>query len=266
MIHINTLKFSRLFVLVLLFNVYGGSAFSQVNAIEENVDDYIIRVELKAKNEAVINSPMTGQVVGLSVRDGDRVKNGQTLVKFNCGEFNAQLNQANARVTRQKKIFSSTEQLFDLGSASIVDLNVLRAELEEANAAQSLAKIIVRKCSVKAPFNGNVSSLSVKNHSSLLEGEKMIEIIGGDVLGVEMIVPSKWMKWLKVGSSFQVEIEETGLRYKSKVVRYGGKVDPITQSIKLYGQIEHGASELLPGMSGTAHFNLPSKGTSNVTK
>ncbi len=216
----------------------------------------IIRVELKPQKQATINSPMTGRVIAVFVKDGDVVKDGESLISFECAEFKAQLSQAQARVNRQSNLLKATKELFKLGSSSETDLNVLKAEFAEAQASKRLSQSLVSKCNVKAPFDGNVASLSVKNHSSLQEGERMIEVVGGDALDIEMIIPSKWMRWLSKGDVFKVEIDETGLEYKSKVIRFGGKVDPVTQSVKLYAQIDQEASDLLPGMSGTAKFDM----------
>ena len=229
-------------------------------------DTTIIRVELKPQKHAKINSPMTGRIVDLSVKDGESVKKGQKIVSFACAEFKAQVAQARARVSRQNKLLASSQKLYDLGSSSKTDLNVLKAELSEANASQQLAQSLVNKCYVSAPFSGHVSALSVKNHSSLQEGEAMIEIVGGSSLDIEMLVPSKWMRWLKKDTVFDIEIEETGLRYKSKVLRYGGQVDPVTQSVKLYAKIDEEAPELLPGMSGTAYFDHPKPEEPEITE
>jgi RND family efflux transporter MFP subunit len=242
----------KLFWIVFFSTIsFCASSYAQVE------ESPIIRVELKPQKQATMNSPMTGRITALSVKDGDSVKKGQPLITFQCGEFKAQVSQAKARVNRQNKLLTSTQKLYDLGSASKTDVNVLKADRDEATASQQLAQALVNKCTVKAPFNGHVAALSVKNHSSLQEGEQMIEIIGGNALNIEMIVPSKWMLWLKANDVFQVEIEETAQRYPSKVLRYGGKVDPVTQSVKLYAQVNEEASGLLPGMSGVAYFNIP---------
>jgi membrane fusion protein (multidrug efflux system) len=72
-----------------------------------------------------------------------------------------------------------------------------------------------------------------------------------------MIVPSNWLSWLKVGTPFDVVIDETSRTYPGKLVRISGKVDAISRSIKVYGRIDGAAPDLLPGMSGRALFKQP---------
>lgn len=75
---------------------------------------------------------------------------------------------------------------------------------------------------------------------------------------MELIAPSHWLTWLKPETRFKVKIEETGKVYAAKVVRLGGRVDPVSQSIKVIGRITENAPELIPGMSGPVDFERPS--------
>lgn len=52
---------------------------------------------------------------------------------------------------------------------------------------------------------------------------------------------------------------ETGEAYLAKVVRIGGAVDEISQSIMVVAEIEAPGKNILPGMSGTATFGHEDK-------
>ena len=69
-----------------------------------------------------------------------------------------------------------------------------------------------------------------------------------------MLVPSRWLSWLKAGIEFKVHIEETDKTYPARVTRLGGRVDPVSQSIKVIGQITSATPELMAGMSGQVNF------------
>jgi hypothetical protein len=57
--------------------------------------------------------------------------------------------------------------------------------------------------------------------------------------------------------AFSLHIDETGKTYAAKVVRLGGRVNPVSESINVIGEITAAAPELMSGMSGrviiTAH-------------
>jgi membrane fusion protein, multidrug efflux system len=55
---------------------------------------------------------------------------------------------------------------------------------------------------------------------------------------------------LKTGKAFKVTLDETAKTYQAQIIRIGGRVDPVSQTIKVYGRIADNSVELLPGMSG----------------
>jgi membrane fusion protein, multidrug efflux system len=79
-------------------------------------------------------------------------------------------------------------------------------------------------------------------------------------LEVELIAPSRWLSWLswlKPGYAFQIAVGETEKTYSAKITRLGGRVDPVSQSIKVIGEITGNAPELMAGMSGRATLTPP---------
>ncbi len=72
-----------------------------------------------------------------------------------------------------------------------------------------------------------------------------------------LIAPSRWLAWLRPGTPFKVDIHETDKTYSAKVVRLSGRVDPVSQTIKVIGEITQTAPELMAGMSGRAVIMPP---------
>ena len=89
-------------------------------------------------------------------------------------------------------------------------------------------------------------------------GQALLDILDNRNLEVELIAPSRWLSWLKTGYGFQVRVEETDKVYPARITRLGGRVDPVSQSIKVIGVITGEAPELTAGMSGRAIILPPS--------
>jgi len=216
-----------------------------------------IQVQLTPGERANLTAPMSGQIMSIRYQDGEVFKNKSLLVQFECGEQKARLSQVKARLDRAQGIKDASAQLLELGSESRVDFNIKKANLAEANAEKELVLSAVKRCTIYAPFQGRVGQLDVEQHDIVQQGQPLIEILNDKTLNVEMIVPSHWMSFLKPGYLFPVNISETGQAYQSEIVRLGGKVDPVTQSIKLYGRIDNTAYALRAGMSGYAKIIPP---------
>lgn len=250
-------KFLFAFYLILIAN----PALAK-DSVQSDVDREI-RIQIVAQQEARMLSPMRGLIENVPFKDGQLVQKNDLIVKFDCGILKAQLDQTNARVKKQEKLLKSAKRLQKLGSESAVKVAVYQAELDEALGAKKLANKQVSHCSIKAPFSGRLANLSVKSYHNVQEGEPLFRLINNEELEAEMIVPSKWMRWLQKGHVFEIVIDETDQRYKAEVLRYGGQVDPVSQSVKVYSLIQGDTSGLLSGMSGRALFD---KQTINLEK
>jgi hypothetical protein len=62
---------------------------------------------------------------------------------------------------------------------------------------------------------------------------------------------------LKPGCGFAVHIEESDKTYPAVIARVGGRVDPVSQTIKVFGEIQGDANDLMAGMSGRANIPPP---------
>jgi membrane fusion protein (multidrug efflux system) len=70
-------------------------------------------------------------------------------------------------------------------------------------------------------------------------------------------VPSVWLRWLRTGRTFQVQIDETQKTYTARLSRVGARVDPVSQSVKVAAAIQSKSPELMAGMSGKVLLNPP---------
>lgn len=213
-------------------------------------DNQLLRAQIKARESSQIASEMSGRISHLKVRDGERFSAGQVLVGFNCSLEEAQLTKAKATLEKKQKTHEVNQKLEKLKSISTLQLDVSRTEEDEARADVDVAKAVLQKCTIKAPFSGKVVEVTARAHQSVRPGDPLLEIISEKDLEVEFIAPSKDLPRLKPGTVFKVNLTETGHTYAGKISRLGGKVDPVSQTIKVYGHITGSAADVLPGMSG----------------
>ena len=69
-----------------------------------------------------------------------------------------------------------------------------------------------------------------------------------------MLAPSRFLSWLQPGTAFVLRIDELGRDFPAAVTRIGPRIDPVSQSVKIFGQIQGEFADLVPGMSGIARL------------
>jgi len=220
-----------------------------------------IRVAVKAREEVVIASQARGMVAELAVKDGCRFRKGDVLVQLDCSVLQAQTDKAKALARRQKLIQESNERLARMQSKSVLEVNISRADAEAAFAEAVSMEKMLEQCRVIAPFDGKVGELMIRKYQFVTEGQPLMELLDDNVLVLEFIVPSAWIPWFVPGYAFTVTIDETGGLCQATLSYLGGKVDPVSQSIKAYAALSGQNDGLIPGMSGTVRLQIPSNKT-----
>jgi membrane fusion protein (multidrug efflux system) len=214
-----------------------------------------IGAQVAARTTAMISAPMSGQLTEFSGNDGDSIKQGQVIARFNCAQQEATKGRAKAEVNKREDILNTQKSLRALNAYSKADFVTAQNDVEVAKADLALTQTAVDNCEVRAPFSGRVANAPVRNYQFLQLGAPLLDLVNDEDLEFEFIVPSIWLSWLKPGATAKVEVTETERSYEARITRISGKVDAASQTIKIYGRIAGGdMSSLLPGMSGTAHF------------
>lgn len=232
-------------------NPAAAEPVTEAAAAEQAKSEQLLRAQIKARYSTMISSEMSGRIDMLKIRDGERFQAGQVLVGFHCDLETAQLSKAKATLEKKRKTHEVDKKLAKLNSISTLELDVAKTEEEEASSEVRVAVAIIDRCVIKAPFSGKVVEVTARAHQSVKEGDPLLEIVNDKDLEVEFIAPSRALPNLKIGRSFSVTLDETKGSYSAEIVRLGGRVDPVSQTIKVYGRIKGDSSNLLPGMSGS---------------
>jgi len=165
--------------------------------------------------------------------------------------------KAQAVVTQAERTLEINRRLVALKSIGPLELDVSAAEVLKDKADLVGAEAVVSKCSIAAPFTGVTVDQKAREFQYATPGQPLLDVLDDHALEVELIAPSRGLAWLKPGYAFQVHIEETDKTYPAEITRVGGRVDPVSQTIKVFGEIKDGATELMAGMSGRATVTPP---------
>lgn len=214
-----------------------------------------VRIQLTAFQQATISSEVSANILSLPLKDGAMFKAGDLLVGFDCAIIEAQLKKAEAAAEVAKSALSVNQRLAELEAISTLELEQSITKAKETEAELAASQVAATRCNVKAPFDGRVVKLHADPYQYMTPGKPVLDIVDTSRLEVRMLVSSRWLAWLKPGTKFNVTIEELGgRRFPAQVARVGAKIDPLSQTIMVVGEIIGTFNELTPGMSGWANF------------
>ncbi|WP_158811293.1 efflux RND transporter periplasmic adaptor subunit [Beijerinckia sp. L45] len=216
-----------------------------------------IPAQLTARTYTTLSSETSARLDRIGTRVGEHFNKGDLLIVFDCKTQRAQVARAKAVSTQAEKTAAINQRLANLKSIGELELDVSRAEVEKARADLAIANAAASKCEIAAPFDGVTVEQKAQAFQYATPGQPLLEILDKRSLEVELIAPSRWLAWLKPGYGFAVHIEETDKTYHAEITRISGRVDPVSQTIKVFGEIHDNAAELMAGMSGRANISPP---------
>ncbi len=162
-----------------------------------------VRAQLTARNEVVLSSELSAKLASLPLREGDAFKAGQTLASFDCSLFEAQLSKAQATLEAARQVQTVNTRLVELNSIGKLEVATAEGKLKESQAEVNYMQTTIRKCTVSAPYAGRVVKRIAAAYQFVTPGTQLLAIQDAGELEVHMIVPSRWLAGLKVGTTLQ---------------------------------------------------------------
>ncbi len=218
---------------------------------------YDIRAQLMPRRYTTIAAEIGAKVSEIAVPEGGVFKAGQMLVQFDCSLQKAQLDKAQAELEGAEQTLQANLRLEQLNVVGQLELDLSKSASNKAKAELGAHNAMMAKCQVNAPFAGRVAEQRVREQQYVQAGQPMLDIIDDSVLDLEFLVPSGWLRWLRTGRAFQVQIDETRRTYAARLTRIGARVDPVSQSVKVTATITGKPPELIAGMSGQVLLSPP---------
>lgn len=210
-----------------------------------------------------VRARIEGDLVGVLVREGQRVREGQLLARLESSEQESANASAEAdRVAAESELATAqwnldqTTELFKAGAVSELDLKTAqqgvttaRARLAAAQSRVRASSSLVRDTRVMAPTSGVIANKHVDNGEHVSRGEALFTLVRSDVLELVAAVPARQANAVRVGQT--VHFAAGGRDFDGKVARVSPTVDPSTRSVSVYVQIPNADGGLRGGSFAT---------------
>ena len=210
-----------------------------------------------------VRARIEGDLESVYVREGDQVRAGQLLARFEAseqesGRASAEADRvaANAELQNAQWTLEQNQSLFKAGAIAERDLKVsqqavatARARLAAAAARLRTTGNEARDTRVVAPASGVVEKRLVDGGVHLARGAPMFTIVRSGTLELAAAVPARQAGVVRVGQV--VHFVADGRRFDGKVARVSPTIDPATRSVSVYVQVPNPDNTLRGGTFAT---------------
>ena len=218
-----------------------------------------------------VTTRLSGYIRAVPVQEGDRVRQGQVLVRLDTSDVEASIRQAQAGVSAAEAAFRDAEvdrghfqQLFEHGTISDNEFRkvVLKDEaaeetLKQARAALDMACVQREYAAIKSPVDGTVVARSKLVGDLAVPGVPILTLESEHGLLFEAFVDvdKASMAAIAVGKPVEVRIDGLSASLKGTVRRLVHSADPATRSYQMKIALPE-TTGLTPGMFGRAAFQI----------
>ena len=230
---------------------------------------------LKAINSAIIKARVSGELQGLTVREGDFVKAGQVIARIDASEYLARVQQvrqqaesAKAQVDVVQRQYDNNKALVDQGfisktalDTSLANLNAAQATFGAAKSAVDIAAKSVNDTVLRAPISGQVSQRMAQPGERVGVDARIVEIVDLSRMELEATLSAADSTRIQVGQSAQLQVEGIAQAVAAKVVRINPSAQAGSRSVLAYLSIDTASANTTPLRQG-----LFAQGTLGTTR
>jgi HlyD family secretion protein len=229
--------------------------------------------------QVAISPEVSGEVIGLPVREGNKVNKGDLLLKIKPDIYVAMRDRANAELTSAKANLQKYEsedkrasELFEKGLISNAELEqsntmyeMAKAQYDQTDAALKQANENLSKTTIYAPMVGTVSALNVELGTRVLgtsqfQGTTVMTVADLSKMEARVDVGENDIILISIGDTARIEVDAlqnrklNGVVYEigntAKTKGFGTQEEVTNFEVKIR-ILEKGVT-LRPGMSMTA--------------
>ncbi|HEX9615635.1 MAG TPA: efflux RND transporter periplasmic adaptor subunit [Bacteroidota bacterium] len=236
--------------------------------------------KIQPETQVKINAEVSGEITELPVREGDRVKKGQLLVRIKPDAYQAQFERAQAslaiseaNLVKAESEYKRTTELFEKKLVSESEMEISRAGYQSAKATNAQASASVKearetlaKTTVYSPMDGVVSQLLLEvgervSGSTFTQGTEIMTVADLSRMEARVDVGENDIVMVSLGDTARVDVDAypdkkllgvvSQIANTAKSTGLGSQDQVINFEVRILLETGPGV-ELRPGMSMSA--------------
>lgn len=204
---------------------------------------------LRAVNGVEIANEVPGVVEDILFESGERVEQGQVLLKLDAATDEAALAtlRANAQLTQTE--FQRVSELLNKRAVSQAEFDAAQAQLKAAEARVNEQAAQLDKKNLRAPFTGVVGLRQVDLGEYLPAGSPVVEINMLDPIYVEYTVSERELARIDVGYAVELSVAaQPNHTFTGTVSAINSSVNAETRTVRVRATVANPERRLKPGM------------------
>ncbi len=210
-----------------------------------------------AKESVDVTSTVTEKVSELNFEDGQHVKKGTLLVRFDDAQEQAEKRQAELDIQEQLREMNRVRTLFGAKAASQKSFDEQKTSLERARMKLDIVKAQIADRTIHAPFDGVLGTRMVSLGDLVTPGTKVTTIDDLSEIKIDFNLPEKYFSKVQTGRNVTVTTSAYPKEeFKGVISFVGPRINPTTRSVEVRAVVSNQNLKLRPGMMFTVYADM----------
>jgi len=215
-----------------------------------DMDAYVqTHARLEAERSVEVLARATGLVEELAVEEGDRVSEGQVMVRLEKEELQLRMQQAEVALRQVQASYDRTKTLHERRMVSEAEFETVRHQLENAQVAFEEARLDLAHADIRAPISGVVMWRGVELGDLVRTNQAILALADLEPLLARIHIPEKRMHQIRERQEARVLVESLpDATFTGRIRMISPGVDPQSGTVKVTLEIPDLSGRLKPGM------------------
>lgn len=215
-----------------------------------------VEATVEAVRQATVAAQVAGRVLEIRVDAGQRVKQGELLMRLDTREAAGTDTSAQAQLTQAAAAYERTRNLHAQKFVSQAALDQAAAALKAAQGAAGASGAALSHGSVTSPIAGLIAQRLVEPGEMAAPGRPLLTVFDPKSLRVIASLPQYKLAELKKSGRARIEFPETGKWVDALRVEILPTVDARSHTATARLYLPEGIEGVVPGMAARAHFSV----------
>lgn len=209
------------------------------------------------KQNVLIYPEMTGTLIKVYVKEGQKVNKDQLLATIDDGGMSSQLEQLKTQAALAKTTFERQKRLWEQKIGS--EIQYLQAETNYLAVENSVkqAQSQLSKANVRAPFSGIIDDV-IQEQGTVVSpgsGQAVFRIVNLSDMYIEVDVPESYLKGVTVGKEVKVYFPVLGDSITSVIRQTGNFINPTNRSFRVEIAVPNKKRNIKPNLTARVQIN-----------
>ncbi len=204
---------------------------------------------VSAYTETNLSAQVSGTILEFLVKEGDRVKKGDPIVKIDKRDYQIAFNREAAEFEFSKNEFNRSEQLLKNNAVNLSNHESKKNDYLIKQSTYENAKLSLERCDITAPFDGIIDKKFSEAGEIASPGMKLVKLIDISKVKVNVGIPEKDIAHVRNLKTIKFSVPS--LENKDFIGKFKNIIFSMIDIAKVYPliiEVDNLSGELLPGM------------------